>query len=39
VEFGPTEPLAAVDVERPQLRTRDSHPHRVPSELGVVVAR
>lgn len=39
VEFGPAEPLAAVDDERPPLRVRDMHPHRVPSELGVVIAR
>jgi diguanylate cyclase (GGDEF)-like protein len=39
VEFGPGEPLVTVDVERPQLRVRDMHPHRVPSELGVVIAR
>ncbi len=39
VEFGPAEPLAAVDDERPQLRVRDMHPHRVPAELGVVIAR
>jgi diguanylate cyclase (GGDEF)-like protein len=37
-EYGPMEPAPLVD-ERPQLRTRDSHPHRVPSELGVVIAR
>ncbi|WP_433732570.1 GGDEF domain-containing protein (plasmid) [Actinoplanes sp. CA-051413] len=39
VEFGPAEPLVGVDVERPQLRVRDMHPHRVPAELGVVIAR
>jgi diguanylate cyclase (GGDEF)-like protein len=37
-EYGPTEPKPVVD-ERPQTRVRDSHPHRVPSELGVVIAR
>src|SRR5205085_1420938 len=36
VEFGPAEALVAVDVERPKLRVRDQHPHRVPAELGVV---
>jgi predicted signal transduction protein with EAL and GGDEF domain len=39
VEFGPGESLVRVGVERPQLRVRDVHPHRVPSELGVVIAR
>ena len=38
-EFSPTEPLVGVDVERPKLRVRDQHPHRVPAELGVVIAR
>ncbi len=39
VEFGPAEPLVGVDVERPRLRVRDMHPHRVSAELGVGVAR
>ena len=39
VEFGPAEPLIPVDLERPQLRLRDMHPHRVPAEFGVVIAR
>ena len=40
VEFAPTEPLVAVDeYHRPPQRVRDMHPHRVPSELGVVIAR
>lgn len=39
VEFGPGEQLAGVELERPRLRVRDMHPHRVPSELGVVIAR
>jgi diguanylate cyclase (GGDEF)-like protein len=39
VGVGPVEPLVAVDVERPRLRVRDTHSHRVPSELGVVIAR
>jgi diguanylate cyclase (GGDEF)-like protein len=37
-EYGPMEAKPVVD-ERPRSRTRDSHPHRVPSELGVVIAR
>jgi diguanylate cyclase (GGDEF)-like protein len=37
-EYGPSEPKPVVD-ERPQQRVRDSHPHRVPAELGVVIAR
>jgi diguanylate cyclase (GGDEF)-like protein len=37
-EYGPSEPRPVVD-ERPQKRVRDSHPHRVPAELGVVIAR
>lgn len=37
-EYGPAEPKPVVD-ERPPQRIRDSHPHRVPSELGVVIAR
>ena len=39
VEFGLTAPLLTVDVERPKVRTRDSHPHQVPSEPGVVIGR
>ena len=39
IEFGPAEPLVGVDVERPKLRVRDMHPHRVPAELGVVIGR
>ena len=39
VEFGPNKGLATVGDERPLLRTRDIHPHRVPAELGVVIAR
>jgi diguanylate cyclase len=37
-EYGPTEPKPVID-ERPKLRVRDSHPHRVPAEFGVVIAR
>jgi diguanylate cyclase (GGDEF)-like protein len=37
-EYGPLETKPVVD-ERPQQRIRDSHPHRVPAELGVVIAR
>jgi diguanylate cyclase (GGDEF)-like protein len=37
-EYGPLEPKPVVD-ERPRQRVRDSHPYRVPSELGVVIAR
>jgi diguanylate cyclase (GGDEF)-like protein len=33
------EPLRTVEVPRPLERLRATHPHRVPSELGVVVAR
>ncbi|WP_170047222.1 GGDEF domain-containing protein [Couchioplanes caeruleus] len=40
VEFGPLERRAAGgEAYRPPQRLRDMHPHRVPSELGVVVAR
>jgi hypothetical protein len=38
VEYGPSEPLAEVEPRR-ALRVRDTHPHRVSAELGVVVAR
>ncbi|GGL17831.1 diguanylate cyclase domain-containing protein [Mangrovihabitans endophyticus] len=38
LEYGPSEPLAEVE-PRPAQRIRDIHPHRVPSELGVVIAR
>jgi diguanylate cyclase len=38
VEYGPLEPQPSVD-ERPPARTRDAHPHRIPSESGVVIAR
>lgn len=37
-EYGLTEPKPVID-ERPQKRSRDAHPHQVPSELGVVLAR
>jgi diguanylate cyclase (GGDEF)-like protein len=37
-EYGPSEPKPVID-ERPQQRIRDSHPHRVPSELGAVIGR
>jgi diguanylate cyclase (GGDEF)-like protein len=39
VEFGPCEPLVTVDGKRPKRRVRDQHPHRVPAEPGVVIAR
>jgi len=32
-------PLLEADDTRPVLRLRDAHPHRVPAELGVVIAR
>jgi diguanylate cyclase len=38
VEYGPLERQPSVD-ERPPARTRDAHPHRIPAELGVVIAR
>jgi diguanylate cyclase (GGDEF)-like protein len=38
LEYGPSEPLPEVE-PRPALRVRDIHPHRIPSELGVVIAR
>jgi diguanylate cyclase len=38
LEYGPSEPLPEVS-SRPLQRVRDIHPHRVPSELGVVIAR
>ena len=37
-EYGLLEPRPLVS-KRPQQRIRDAHPHRVPSELGVVLAR
>ena len=37
-EYGPLEPKPVID-ERPRKRSRDCHPHRVQSELGVVIAR
>jgi diguanylate cyclase (GGDEF)-like protein len=39
VEFGPAKPLVAADVERPRLRVRDQHPHRVPSDYVVVISQ
>ena len=39
VAWGSDEPLRKVELGRPLERLRDSHPHRVPSELGVVIAR
>jgi diguanylate cyclase (GGDEF)-like protein len=39
VGVGPVEPRITVDLKRPKKRTRDTHPHRVPAELGVVIAR
>ena len=39
VEFDPATPLLTVDGDRPKVRIRDMHPHQVPSELGVVIAR
>lgn len=38
VEFGPCEPLATVEVERPKLRVRDRHSSSTPSELEAVMA-
>ena len=38
IEFSPFGPLASVE-HRPMRRPRDTHPHRTPSELGVVIAR
>jgi diguanylate cyclase (GGDEF)-like protein len=39
VGWGSDEPLLKVEVDRPLDRLRDAHPHRVPAELGVVIAR
>lgn len=38
IEHGPFEPPASVQ-HRPRQRTRDTHPHRIGSESGVVIAR
>jgi diguanylate cyclase (GGDEF)-like protein len=38
VEYGLSAPLPEV-ATRPLVRIRDSHPHRIPSESGVVIAR
>lgn len=39
IAWSTNEPLRTVEVPRPAARQRDAHPHRVPAELGVVVAR
>jgi diguanylate cyclase len=39
VAWRPDEPLLRVEDDRPLERLRDAHPHRVPAELGVVIAR
>jgi diguanylate cyclase (GGDEF)-like protein len=39
IAWSTREPLRTVEVPRPPARQRDAHPHRVPAELGVVVAR
>ena len=39
VAWGADEPLRKVVADRPLERLRDTHPHRVPEESGVVIAR
>jgi diguanylate cyclase len=39
VAWGVDEPLRRVELGRPLERLRDAHPHRVPAESGVVIAR
>lgn len=39
VAWGADEPLRRVELGRPLERLRDVHPHRVPAESGVVIAR
>jgi diguanylate cyclase (GGDEF)-like protein len=39
VAWGAAEPLRRVELGRPLDRLRDAHPHRVPAESGVVIAR